>query len=218
MKRDWSKRTAAQDELILANLKLARFCARKVSAKIGNEIELDELESEAFLALVIVAGGFKPELGFKFSTYAAQSIFHRLWKFLDEWRELTLTHRQAIKSGLAEKIYKLSIDIPLPGMETRLMDSLPDNRTDVMDWMERVSMRMQIMDLMKHSRLTRVEQDCMKRVYLDGTDPVKVAKDRGTSTKAVYMALHLAFKKLTRTAARMGLTSKVAISGQGAVE
>lgn len=201
-KRDYSKRTREQDELILANLKLARFCARKVSRTIGAEIELAELESEAFLALVIVAGGFKPGLGFKFTTYACQSIIHKLWRFMDEWRELTLTHREAIKADLTAKVRKVSLDLPLAtdGKGITLGESLPDNRHDVLDWMERVSMRMQIADLMKRARLTAMETEYMRRVYLDGTNPISIAAERGTTVKAVYVSLKTAFNKLTKVA------------------
>jgi len=200
--RDYSKRTAEQDDLILANLKLARFCARKVSRVVGHEIELAELESEAFLALVIVAGGFKSELGFKFTTYACQSIIRKLWRFMDEWRELTLTHREAIKAELAAKVRKVSLDLPLvsDGKGITLGESLPDNRHDVLDWMERVSMRMQIADLMKRARLTAMETEYMRRVYLDGTNPMSIATERGTTVKAVYVSLKTAFNKLTKVA------------------
>ncbi|MEG1028438.1 MAG: sigma-70 family RNA polymerase sigma factor, partial [Oscillospiraceae bacterium] len=60
-----------RDELIENNLGLVHSCANRFRNK---GIEYDDLYSAGCLGLVKAADGFKPELGFAFSTYAVPAI------------------------------------------------------------------------------------------------------------------------------------------------
>ena len=71
--------TAEQQRLVDENLGLAYKFSRKYRPP-AYGITQDEWEAECLYRLVIAAAGYKPELGFKFSTYAFHSFRHGMWR------------------------------------------------------------------------------------------------------------------------------------------
>lgn len=56
-----------QEELICNNLRLVHACCKRF---VGRGVEYDDLYGAGCVGLVKAAGGFQPERGFCFSTYA----------------------------------------------------------------------------------------------------------------------------------------------------
>ena len=77
--------TAARNELVVANLRLARSIAASWSGAVAPALDSDDLFQEACLGLVRAAEKFDPKLGYRFSTYASWWI------------------RQAVSRALADK-------------------------------------------------------------------------------------------------------------------
>ena len=71
--------TAEQQKLVDENLGLAYKFSRKYRPP-AYGISQDEWVAECLYRLVIAAAGYKPELGFQFSTYAFHSFRHGMWR------------------------------------------------------------------------------------------------------------------------------------------
>jgi RNA polymerase sigma factor (sigma-70 family) len=71
--------TAEQQNLVDDNLALAYKFSRKYRPP-AYGISQDEWVAECLYRLVIAAAGYKPELGFRFSTYAFHSFRHGMWR------------------------------------------------------------------------------------------------------------------------------------------
>lgn len=71
---------SARDELVLGNLRLARFFALKYARYSTHDLDLDDLQQTGAEGLVVAANRFDPGThGTRFSTYAAYWIRQRLW-------------------------------------------------------------------------------------------------------------------------------------------
>ncbi|HUS92794.1 MAG TPA: sigma-70 family RNA polymerase sigma factor [Phycisphaerae bacterium] len=77
----WRRRAESiRESLVHANLPLVPAMARRM---MNGEVELSELLSEGYMAVLRCIGKFDVSRGFKFSTYACRAIlacFHRAWK------------------------------------------------------------------------------------------------------------------------------------------
>lgn len=100
--RDWTPRaplTKAQlarfnKNTGLVNLALNNFCGHLDTTRGKPE----DYKQVGYLALMEACVGFKPELGFKFSTYATKLIWSRVWRFANRYsKSFIVPYRLAAK-------------------------------------------------------------------------------------------------------------------------
>ncbi|MEG0546887.1 MAG: sigma-70 family RNA polymerase sigma factor [Oscillospiraceae bacterium] len=89
-----------RDELIENNLGLVHSCANRFRNK---GIEYDDLYSAGCLGLVKAADGFKPELGFAFSTYAVPAILGEIRRLFRDGGAVKVSRSLKEKSRLLHK-------------------------------------------------------------------------------------------------------------------
>jgi RNA polymerase sigma factor FliA len=63
-----------RDRLIEQNLDYARRLAARMARRLPRSVDVEELESDAFLGLMRAAAGFDPGRGVAFTTYASTRI------------------------------------------------------------------------------------------------------------------------------------------------
>ncbi len=73
----------ARQQLLDQHLGLVHYVARRMSARVGSTVELDDLVSSGAFGLVLALESFDPDRGHAFSTYATQRIHGAI---LDELR------------------------------------------------------------------------------------------------------------------------------------
>ena len=64
----------AREKIILNNLDIVKYQARRVSALIPNYIDEDDLQSYGMIGLIEAVERFNPEMGYKFSTFASKRV------------------------------------------------------------------------------------------------------------------------------------------------
>jgi DNA-directed RNA polymerase specialized sigma subunit len=67
-------RALSPDELIEQNLGFARSLVRRLSRRLPASVDVEELESDAYLGLMMAARTFDPDRGVIFRTYATTRI------------------------------------------------------------------------------------------------------------------------------------------------
>lgn len=97
--------TPAEQAVVAANIGLAYTFGRKIAPAGSDDAASDDAVQEASIALMRAARGFKPEHGFKFSTYACNAI-------LMQGRRHRRCHKHHLQS------------------ETDVYDSVPEDRRE----------------------------------------------------------------------------------------
>lgn len=79
----WGKRASQLKEFITTqNLGLVTSCVNRLSK--SNNVDRDTLMSDAFYAYARCIRKFKPELGYKWTTYVCNSIFRAMYRSIKE--------------------------------------------------------------------------------------------------------------------------------------
>src|SRR5262249_41174416 len=116
-----ARRTAAatpeQQRLAAANTGLAWGQAFAQHRSSGGALDLDELASEALVALTRAAINYDPNYGTKFSTFAVVSIKRQLWRYV---KEVVATRKQATSFDVTRQ------DTGRPDANGWLQDTSPD--------------------------------------------------------------------------------------------
>jgi RNA polymerase sigma factor (sigma-70 family) len=118
--------TKIQEKLVLDNLRLAPYCVKRFTSRyripgvLG--LDIDDLISEAFIALCRAAEMWDPQRG-AFSTYAVVAIQNWL-----------INVCKLDRVGIRNEVEMLSLDSPIgDAEEERLMDLLPDSGPQLED-------------------------------------------------------------------------------------
>lgn len=187
-----------RDALIVDNQKLARYVARKIWRRGGCKADLEELDSEAFIGLIKAADGFNPEDGrAKFSTFAVVAIERRLYQYLTVSSEITITHREKIKSGECEPVRKVGLTIKgNDGDETDrpIVDSGASAEAVLVGRHEIELIQKWLRSRRRSKALTAGERGIIK-MTLDGADQGGIADKLGCTRQYISLALGSAIKK-----------------------
>lgn len=113
--------TPEQEQLILDNMRLVHYFARKLAPRLadGNSYDYEDLVGEGQIALIKAAKRFDPDKGFKFNTFAGTYIDGVMRKFLSE--HVPTVKHSPIVVRLANKM------IPME----KLKELLLENKTSV---------------------------------------------------------------------------------------
>lgn len=93
----------AREKIILNNLDLVKFQAKRVGALIPDFIDEDDLQSYGMIGLIEAVERFDPEMGYKFSTFASKRVRGAIIDFLRELDWLPHSIRTDAKKIINEK-------------------------------------------------------------------------------------------------------------------
>lgn len=93
----------AREKIILNNLDLVKYQAKRVSALIPDFIDEDDLKSYGMIGLIEAVERFDPEMGYKFSTFASKRVRGAIIDFLRELDWLPHSVRSDAKKIINEK-------------------------------------------------------------------------------------------------------------------
>ena len=125
----------ARDELINRHLRLAMSCARKFAY---TGLPYEELVQEGNIGLIIAAGKFDVEKGFRFVTYAVWWVRQNISQYVkDSGRTIRLPANQVDKLKLMKRIMaELSKDghVPTDTEVAQKMRTTVEEVHDLMEW------------------------------------------------------------------------------------
>lgn len=93
----------AREKIILNNLDLVKYQAKRVSALIPDFIDVEDLKSYGMIGLIEAVERFDPEMGYKFSTFASKRVRGAIIDFLRELDWLPHSVRSDAKKIINEK-------------------------------------------------------------------------------------------------------------------
>ena len=93
----------AREKIILNNLDIVKYQARRVSVLIPNFIDEDDLQSYGMIGLIEAVERFNPEMGYKFSTFASKRVRGAIIDFLRDLDWLPHSIRSDAKKIINKK-------------------------------------------------------------------------------------------------------------------
>ena len=173
--QSWNARN--RQRLIEGNMRLALHIAKQFDGKMDS----DELVAIAMLGLVKSADSFKPELGFKFSSFSAACI----------QKEILHALRRAKKTYL---------DVPIETVvacgendELKIEDTLYDLNTE--KYFQEIEDNQTVHSILSNERLTSKERMILDQ-WIKGKKQKEIARDIGQTQANVSRTLKKIFKKL----------------------
>lgn len=126
---------ALRDQIAEENMALVRHLARRFVRQTGS---LDDLVQAGSIALLRAIDGFDPELGFKFSTYAASAIIGELKRYLRDrsWVVRPPRRLQELYLELGHTTAELTQQLQRPPTVAELARALEVAEADVLEAME----------------------------------------------------------------------------------
>ncbi len=94
---------SAREKIILNNLDIVKYQARRVSTLIPNFIDVDDLQSYGMIGLIEAVERFNPEMGYKFSTFASKRVRGAIIDYLRDLDWLPHSIRTDAKKIINEK-------------------------------------------------------------------------------------------------------------------
>lgn len=115
--------TPEQEQLVLDNMRLVHYLARKLAPRLsgGNSYDYEDLVGEGQIALIKAARRFDPDKGFKFNTFAGTYIDGAMRKFLSE-HVPTVKHSPIVVRLANKMITDGLIDLP-PAEAAEILDT-----------------------------------------------------------------------------------------------
>lgn len=166
-----------RQRLIEGNMRLALYIAKQFDG----QMDSDELVAIAMLGLVKSADSFKPELGFKFSSFSAACI----------QKEILHALRRAKKTYL---------DVPIETVvacgendELKIEDTLYDLNTE--KYFQEIEDNQTVHSILSNERLTSKERMILDQ-WIKGKKQKEIARDIGQTQANVSRTLKKIFKKL----------------------
>ena len=166
-----------RQRLIEGNMRLALYIAKQFDG----QMDSDELVAIAMLGLVKSADSFKPELGFKFSSFSAACI----------QKEILHALRRAKKTYL---------DVPIETVvacgendELKIEDTLYDLNTE--KYFQEIEDNQTVHSILSNERLTSKERMILDQ-WIKGKKQKEIARDIGQTQANVSRTLKKMFKKL----------------------
>lgn len=166
-----------RQRLIEGNMRLALHIAKQFDG----QMDSDELVAIAMLGLVKSADSFKPELGFKFSSFSAACI----------QKEILHALRRAKKTYL---------DVPIETVvacgendELKIEDTLYDLNTE--KYFQEIEDNQTVHSILSNERLTSKERMILDQ-WIKGKKQKEIARDIGQTQANVSRTLKKIFKKL----------------------
>lgn len=173
--QSWNARN--RQRLIEGNMRLALHIAKQFDG----QMDSDELVAIAMLGLVKSADSFKPELGFKFSSFSAACI----------QKEILHALRRAKKTYL---------DVPIETVvacgendELKIEDTLYDLNTE--KYFQEIEDNQTVHSILSNERLTSKERMILDQ-WIKGKKQKEIARDIGQTQANVSRTLKKIFKKL----------------------
>lgn len=173
--QSWNARN--RQRLIEGNMRLALYIAKQFDG----QMDSDELVAIAMLGLVKSADSFKPELGFKFSSFSAACI----------QKEILHALRRAKKTYL---------DVPIETVvacgendELKIEDTLYDLNTE--KYFQEIEDNQTVHSILSNERLTSKERMILDQ-WIKGKKQKEIARDIGQTQANVSRTLKKIFKKL----------------------
>ena len=173
--QSWNARN--RQRLIEGNMRLALYIAKQFDG----QMDSDELVAIAMLGLVKSADSFKPELGFKFSSFSAACI----------QKEILHALRRAKKTYL---------DVPIETVvacgendELKIEDTLYDLNTE--KYFQEIEDNQTVHSILSNERLTSKERMILDK-WIKGKKQKEIARDIGQTQANVSRTLKKIFKKL----------------------
>lgn len=173
--QNWNVRN--RQRLIEGNMRLALHIAKQFDG----QMDSDELVAIAMLGLVKSADSFKPELGFKFSSFSAACI----------QKEILHALRRAKKTYL---------DVPIETVvacgendELKIEDTLYDLNTE--KYFQEIEDNQTVHSILSNERLTSKERMILDQ-WIKGKKQKEIARDIGQTQANVSRTLKKIFKKL----------------------
>ena len=173
--QSWNARN--RQRLIEGNMRLALYIAKQFDG----QMDSDELVAIAMLGLVKSADSFKPELGFKFSSFSAACI----------QKEILHALRRAKKTYL---------DVPIETVvacgendELKIEDTLYDLNTE--KYFQEIEDNQTVHSILSNERLTSKERMLLDQ-WIKGKKQKEIARDIGQTQANVSRTLKKIFKKL----------------------
>lgn len=127
--------TPEQEQLILDNMRLVHYFARKLAPRLadGNSYDYEDLVGEGQIALIKAAKRFDPDKGFKFNTFAGTYIDGAMRKFLSE-HVPTVKHSPIVVRLANKMITDGLIDLP-PAEAAEILGVTEDKILRVHDYL-----------------------------------------------------------------------------------
>ena len=173
--QNWN--TQNRQRLIEGNMRLALYIAKNFEG----QMDSDELVAIAMLGLVKSADSFKPELGFKFSSFSAACI----------QKEILHALRRAKKTYL---------DVPIETVvacgendELKIEDTLYDLNAE--KYFREIENNQTVHSILSNERLTSKERMILDQ-WIKGKKQKEIARDIGQTQANVSRTLKKIFKKL----------------------
>ena len=173
--QNWNVRN--RQRLIEGNMRLALHIAKQFDG----QMDSDELVAIAMLGLVKSADSFKPELGFKFSSFSAACI------------------QKEILHALKKK-KKTYLDVPIETVvacgendELKIEDTLYDLNTE--KYFQEIEDNQTVHSILSNERLTSKERMILDQ-WIKGKKQKEIARDIGQTQANVSRTLKKIFKKL----------------------
>lgn len=173
--QNWNVRN--RQRLIEGNMRLALHIAKQFDG----QMDSDELVAIAMLGLVKSADSFKPELGFKFSSFSAACI----------QKEILHALRRAKKTYL---------DVPIETVvacgendELKIEDTLYDLNTE--KYFQEIEDNQTVHSILSNERLTSKERMILDQ-WIKGKKQKEIARDIGQTQANVSRIMKKIFKKM----------------------
>lgn len=179
--------TAQQrQDLCLSCLRMAHGLSLRYWRSNRHWISLEEVQSRAFLMLVIAADNFDPSQSIKFSTFAYNYIHLGLRSCRNDMQLLSGARRDA---RLLQGTSVTSIESKLPGTEVSLSEALLDPRQSQEEILSAPTLEALALIADRAKLLTKGQQKTCAALVLSGGDIVSASRSLGVTHQAVHHQL-----------------------------
>lgn len=180
--------TPPQRDLAAANVGLARLvCVRTFRGRrrlAAGAADLDDAVGDALLALCRAAAAFRPDLGFRFGTYAGRAVAHAA---------------SNLGRGPRHRAWA-----PLPAGGHDPADPAPGPEESAAELDRAESARRAVALLL--SRLSGPQREAVELVYLRGVAQADAAASLGVTRQAINNRLREALRRMRRLARPLSVT------------
>src|SRR5262245_33177302 len=119
---------SSRDELVMANLSVVGFVARRVAAKLPSSVDADDVQGAGMIGLLDAAQKFDPTRGIDFRTYAEVRVHGAILDYLRSlsWAPRGMHRRakqvDAARSTIEQKTYSRATVEELAGELNKTVD------------------------------------------------------------------------------------------------